>query len=503
MAAGDDEIGGLGVAELAERIRDRRLSPVEVVEATLRRIEARDPSLNAFVYVDPEGALEAARAAESAVMAGGPLGPLHGVPTALKDLFSAKTGWPTTYGGIPALKHWKADHNGLFCERIEAAGAILVGRTNSPAFGFRGITDNYLFGPTGNPFDATRNPGGSSGGSAAAVGDGMLPFAEATDGGGSIRIPAAWSGLFGYKASWGRVPQVVRPNAFSSTDPFIFTGTVARSVVDAGLVMGALMGPDPRDPFCLDDVPDVVAATRNGIRGMRIAYSPDLDIYPVDPRVAATVAEAVKAFEDAGAVVEEVKLGLTLTQRELSDLWCRMIIPLSCVGLEGIKAAGIDLLRDHPNDLPPQMLPWIEHGYRRTVVEDHHDQAIRTAIFDAVQAIFGRYDLLVSPTLAAMPVKNATDGNTIGPMEINGEAVDPLIGWCMTVIGNFTGHPAASIPAGLADGLPVGLQIMGRRGRDIDVFAASAAFEAARPWAASYAIPAARPLTPPSAARSG
>src|ERR1700674_4177837 len=238
-------------AELASRIRRHELSPVELMTSTIERIELRNPSLNAFVYVDFEQAMERARAAEDAVASGEALGPLHGVPAAMKDLFDFKPGWPSTFGGVRALRNQVIDAYCTYSERMEGAGAILVGKTNAPVMGLRGIADNYLFGPTHNPFDLSRNPGGSSGGSAAAVADGLVPIAEGTDAGGSIRIPAAWCNVYGYMASYGRVPFTGRPNAFASLTPFLFEGTLTRTVEDAALGLQVMAGPDSRDPFSL------------------------------------------------------------------------------------------------------------------------------------------------------------------------------------------------------------------------------------------------------------
>jgi amidase/aspartyl-tRNA(Asn)/glutamyl-tRNA(Gln) amidotransferase subunit A len=290
-----DELAYVSAGELARRIRRRDLSPVEVLETFIRRIEVRNPSLNAFVYFGFEDARERAREAEQAVMAGGDLGPLHGVPTAIKDLFDFKPGWPATLGGIRALKNNVVDTYCAFAERMERrGGAILTGKTNSSLMGFRGTCDNYLFGPTRNPFDLTKNTGGSSGGSAAAVADGLLPIAEGTDAGGSIRIPSAWCGTYGYKASFGRVPFLVSPNVFGNVDsPFLFEGPITRTVEDAALALNVLAGYDPRDPFTLDDPPtDFTAATRKSIRGLRIAYSPNLDVFPIESPVAEVVARA-------------------------------------------------------------------------------------------------------------------------------------------------------------------------------------------------------------------
>jgi amidase/aspartyl-tRNA(Asn)/glutamyl-tRNA(Gln) amidotransferase subunit A len=425
--------------ELARRIRDREVSPVAVMEETLRDIERRNPRLNAFAHVAFDEAIEAARAAERSA----PVGPLHGVPTALKDLFDFKPGWPATYGGIPQLRDYTLPVSCVWCERMEAAGAIVVGKTNSPALGLRGTTDNYLFGPTRNP--------------------------------------SAWCGAYGYKQSWGRVPAIIRPNAFGGINPFLFEGVITRTVADAALGMSALAGHDPRDPLSARDEVDFPDAVDRGIAGMRIAYSPDLGVFPVDRRVAAVVAEAVHAFEEAGAHVDEVEVGIARDQRELSDLWCRLIMPVNVATVERLEAGGHDVRAG----LPPECLRWLDEGFALTARDVTRDQEMRTEVYDAVQAVLADHDLLVNPTVACLPVPNADDGNTVGPREIEGVAVDPLIGWCLTYIANMTGHPAASIPAGMADGLPVGMQIMGRCGADGDVIAASAAFERLRPW--SYA----------------
>src|SRR5918998_3000701 len=289
-----DELAYMTATELAGRIRRRELSPVEVVEAFIDRIQARNQSLNAFVYSGFDDARQRARQAEQALVSGAELGVLHGVPTAIKDLFDFQPGWPATFGGIRALKDFTLDISCAFAERIQRAGAIVVGKTNSPIMGFRGTCDNYLFGPSRNPFAPAKNTGGSSGGSAAAVADGLLPLAEGTDGGGSIRIPAAWCGVFGYKASFGRVPFLTSPNAFGAADsPFLFEGPITRTVEDAALALNVLAGYDSRDPFSLSEpVGDFTAATRQSIRGLRIAYSPDLDVFPIDPRVAEVVGHA-------------------------------------------------------------------------------------------------------------------------------------------------------------------------------------------------------------------
>ena len=490
-----DEIAYLGVAEMALRIRRRELSPVDIIDAFISRIEKRNPSLNAFVYYGFDEARAKAKDAEIALMDGKELKPLHGLPVAIKDLFDFKPGWISTFGGIRALRNFRVDFYCAFAERLEQAGAIILGKTNSPVMGARATCDNHLFGPTRNPFDTRKNSGGSSGGSAAAVADGLLPLAEGTDGGGSIRIPSSWCNVYGFKPSFGRIPCLIRPNAFGGTTPFIFEGPITRSVEDAATTLDAVSGYHSRDPFSLDQTTNFSSTTQHSIRGWKIAYSPDLDVFPVSPKVASIVAKAARVFEQAGAHVEEVKIGLKKPQRELSALWSRLIAPLTLQSLEGFRDLGIDILKDHRDDIPSELHYWLEVADKMSVRDFFRDQSSRSEIYDLFAGVFDRYQLLLTPTVACPAVDNASDNNTKGPDRINGELVDPLIGWCLTYPINFIGHPAASIPAGMtSDNLPVGMQIIGRRYGDAEVLAASAAFERLQPWREAYRICVGRPL---------
>ena len=488
MAVAEDLAKTESAATLAARIRRKELSPVEAVESAIARIEAHNPKINALIIFGFDDARKAAKAAEAAIMRGDAVGPFHGVPVAMKDCFDFKPGWVTTFGGIRALKDYVVDSYCMFVERMEQAGAIFVGKTNSPVFGFRGTCDNYLYGPSKNPFDLSKNTGGSSGGSAGAVAAGLLPLCEGTDGGGSIRIPSSWCGVYGYKPAFGRVPLVTRPEAFGGTIPYIFEGPITRTVEDAALAMSVLAGYDSRDPYSIAGELDFMAALRASVAGKKIAYTRDYGIFPVDRRVVAVVDKAVAAFEEAGAHVEEVEVGIRRSQQELSDVWCRFVAPKQVAALESFKRDGIDLVRDHHDDFPPEFWHWDAIGRKLTVTEFIADQEIRSEVFDALRNVLERYDLLLSPTLACLPVDNATDRNTVGPAEIEGEAVNRLIGWCMTYLINFIGYPAATVPAGLADGLPVGMQIVGRRYADADVIAASAEFERRRPWMDTYKL---------------
>lgn len=484
-----DELAYSSAGRLLDAMHTGQLAPTELLDATLERIDERNGDLNAVVFLDAEGARRRAVASTERIAAGEPIGALEGLPMLLKDLFDFKPGWPATFGGVPALADRRPDLHCVFAERTERAGAVLVGKTNSPVMGMRGTCDNPLFGPARNPFDLTKNTGGSSGGSAAAVADGLVSIAEGTDAGGSIRIPAAWCGVYGIKPSFGRVPVRLRPNAFAGTYPFVAEGPITRTVSDAALALAVLSGYDSADPYSIADAPDPRLGLSGDLAGARIAYSPDFGVYPVDRRVAEVVERAVMRFAEAGATVEEVSIDLAYDHLELADLWCRMIAPLNIGTLEGLRAEGIDLLGEHRLTIPPEYVRRIEEGYHLTVHDLARDQIMRTAVNDAIGSVLDRYDFLVTPTLSAVQVDNADDGDTVGPAEVDGQRVERLIGWCMTYFVNFTGHPAASIPAGLIDGrLPVGMQIIGGRHDDVGVIRASHAFEQIQPWVDHYEL---------------
>jgi Asp-tRNA(Asn)/Glu-tRNA(Gln) amidotransferase A subunit family amidase len=481
------ELAYMSAAELAGRVRSRDLSPVEVVDYFLARIEERNPAINAYVDVLGDEARDRAKAAEKAVTSGAELGPLHGVPLALKDLFTFKPGVRSTGGSVP-FKDFIAQETTSYVADLESAGAITLGMTNSPEIGHKGTTDNYLFGPTSTPFAIGYNSGGSSGGSAAAVAAGLAPLSQGTDGGGSIRIPASCCNAYGYKASYGRIPFIIRPNAFLSSTPFIFSGPITRTVEDAALMLQVMAHHDPRDPMSLPDQgTDYVAATRKSVRGMKVAYSPDFGIYSVDERVAKVVAEALPAFKEMGATVEEVDIKIDATQQELSALWVRQMALVHLELAHSVKPLGIDLLGEHNDQLNPTFARTLEIGQAMSGWDQRAGELLRSKVYDPIQDVLDDYDVLVTPTLASPPPVNATDGDTLGPAHINGVEMERTIGWCMTYPINYTGNPAASIPAGFADGnLPIGMQIIGRRHDDETVLAISAAFERTRPWHHKY-----------------
>jgi Asp-tRNA(Asn)/Glu-tRNA(Gln) amidotransferase A subunit family amidase len=473
--------------ELARMIRSRELSAVEVTDAFLAAIQSRNGLVNAFVHVIGDDARAAAARADDMLADGGSLGPLHGVPLAIKDLFDFKAGVPATLGSR-VFRDFVPSESCLYVQRLEAAGAIVIGKTNTPELGFKGTTDNGVFGSTKSPFDLSANAGGSSGGSAAAVAEGLVPLSQGSDGGGSVRIPAAMCGAFGFKPSFGRIAVVTRPNLFTKDTPFLHPGPITRTVEDAAVMLDVMSGPDPLDPFSLPAWKgSFLHDAARGIDGMRIAYSPDLGGYPVEPEVREVVERAVSAFEECGATVVPVPFELPYGQEELSALWHRLIGRTYVDFVNSCAEQGIDLLEDHADEVDADLLPLIEAALGISARQASQDSIMRSRVFEAVDDAFGAYPLLVTPVLSVARVPDGPDGRTVGPCDVDGVKVDPLIGWCLTYLFNFTGHPAASVPAGLtAQGHPVGMQVVGMRGRDDLVLRASRAFAEVRPWAETY-----------------
>ncbi|MFB6300383.1 MAG: amidase [Halobacteriales archaeon] len=474
-----DVIHRLTAAGIARRIRDGDLTPTEVVEAHLDRIAARNDRTNAFVTVTDELAREQAREAERAIEAGETLGPLHGVPVAIKDLDDVE-GVRTTSGSLLYEDH-VADSDSPFVTRLKKAGAVIVGKTNTPEFGLGTTTENRVAGKTGTPFDPDRVSGGSSGGAAAALGDSLVPIAQGSDAGGSIRIPASLCGVYGLKPTYGLVPNVGRPNAFASHTPFSHQGPMSRTVEDAALMLEVMAGPHPRDPFSIPAQDAYLPATDRPIDDMSIAYSPDMGIYPVDPTVRDVLDDAIDAFADAGATVDEVDPDLGHDQDDVMDAYYTFATVRWQSLFDNLEADGFDPRGSDRDRLRPYLVDLIMDAEPPTTREYKQADVVRTDVLDGLQDLFAEYDLLVTATSAVTAFPHGEE-----PSSVDGTSIEPLRGWVLTQPFNFTGHPAASIPAGLGDDLPVGMQVIGHRHADDDVIAASAAFERQRPWHDTY-----------------
>jgi aspartyl-tRNA(Asn)/glutamyl-tRNA(Gln) amidotransferase subunit A len=452
--------------ELAAAIAARRLTPVEVVDAVLERIEAENPRLNAYCLVR-EAAREDAADAERALMAGEPLGPLHGVPVSIKDMTSTR-GVRTTYGSRAFADH-VPDVDATFVERLRDAGAIVVGKTNTPEFGNKGVCHSPLHGTTANPWRETHTAGGSSGGAAAAVAAGLGPLAEGGDGAGSIRIPASCCGVVGHKPSFGRVPIYPRDGYHTITHH----GPITRTVADAALMLAVMAGPEPRDPFTRRDPPaDYPAAVRDAsVEGWTVGFSADLGHLPVEPEVVGVVARAASTFEELGARVDAGFPALPDAREPMATIW-RVIF--SVVARDQVEPVvgreGMD----------PHLAELLDAGSRVEAATFHRAMGpFRIRLFRRLEELFRRFRILVTPTLAVPPFPHPTGGRP-GPERVAGEEIDPFLGWLLTYHFNLSGQPAITVPCGLTeDGLPVGMQIVGRPGADEDVLRAAAAFEAA------------------------
>ncbi len=469
--------------DLAERIRTGDLSPTDLTDAYLDRIAARNEVTNSYVTVIEDEAREQAEEAEQAVESGDELGPLHGVPIALKDLHGMKAGVRHTFGSVP-FAEYVPEENAIVVERLERAGAIVLGKTNTPEFGHAGTTDNELFGPTGTPFDSEKTAGGSSGGSAAAVADGLAAFAQGSDVGGSLRIPASACGVVGVKPTFGRIAHAPRPDGFGTHTPFATVGPMARTVEDAALMLDVCAGSHPRDPFSLP-APDIDyrAATERGAEDLRVAYSPDLSRFVIDERVRRVMDDAVTGFEEAGAVVEEVEIGGPGMGDLRYTFMSQFTVKFATLAASLKDAYGVDFLGEHREQVTPELAQFMEMGQGFDTVEYNRTDEIRTAFYDAIEDVFCEYDVLVTPTLAVPPF----DIEKRAPSTIDGETINPATDWLLTWPFNLTGHPAASIPAGFTDeGLPVGMQVVGQRLDEETVLTTSAAFERMRPWAENY-----------------
>lgn len=477
------QLHDLPATDLAAGIAAGEYSPVTVVDAYLDRIGRRNDRTNAYVTVLEDRAREQAEEIANAVADGDERGPLAGVPVAIKDL-APMAGVRTTFGSELFADNI-AETDAILVERLEAAGAIPIGKTNACEFGHKGTTDNALFGPTSTPFDLDRNAGGSSGGSAAAVADGLAPLAHGGDGGGSIRIPAACCGVYGLNPSFGRIPQLARPDAFNEHTPFVRRGPLTRTVKDAALLLDVLSGADPRDLFALPDTDEnFLPATDRPVDDVSVAYSPDLGLFPLADPVQEILDDAVGALAVAGADVTRVDPPFEHSLREIFEAWKTTWRAIYAGLAEGFRVEGTDFVENR-DQLSPAFADIVEEGLALTVPELKRANRVRSSVADAIQAVHDDYDLLVTSTLTRRPIEN--DQETIGPETVEGKFVGSPIGWCLTYPFNLIPNPSASVPAGLDDeGLPVGMQLVGRRFADDTVLAASAAIERERPWQGIY-----------------
>jgi aspartyl-tRNA(Asn)/glutamyl-tRNA(Gln) amidotransferase subunit A len=457
-------------AELAALVADKQVSPVELVEAALARIERTQPTLNAFITVCADEARAAAWEAEAAVMLGDPLPPLHGVPFAVKDLVNT-AGVRTTFGSVALADNVPAADSPSVA-RLKAAGAILIGKTTTPEFGHKCFTEAPLFGRTANPWDLSRTCGGSSGGAAAAVAAGVAPIGIGTDGGGSSRIPAACCGVVGFKQTLGLVPHDLTPDGFGNQSHIT---PMTRTVMDTALMLQAMSGPDPRDPHSLGlPAPDFVAAARaeGDLAGIRIRWRPLLGNDRLAAEVRAACETALKALEELGAIIEPVNDVFQTTE----PIW--LVLTQSFW-----NARFRRYVAQHGNQMSDTLLRQMETGAAHSAVALQEAMFERTRVFREIEGWFADCDLVATPTLSrtALPI----DHDFFAPIEIDGALSDTVrqAWYPYTLPFNLSGSPAVTLPCGFgSDGLPIGLQLIGPHLADARLLRAAALFEAARPW---------------------
>ncbi len=463
----EEEIIWMSGLELAKAIKEGDLSPVDALDAFINRIKKVNPEINAIVTLTEESARREAEAAERAVKSGEKLGPLHGVPIVIKDNIPVK-GVRLTYGSV-LFENNVADEDMILVDRLKRAGVIVLGKTNLPELALSATTENPLFGVTRNPWDTSRTPGGSSGGSAAAVAAGMCPIAVGTDGGGSIRIPCSLCGIFGLKPHLGRIPRWPAQPGWETVG---VEGPITRTVADAALMLDIMAGPDNRYYLSLPaSGVSCFERLEEDIKGKKFAYSPDLGYAVVDPEVVEVTRKAAFSFADLDFEVEEVELDFPNLEGDLlSQVVAETKATLEQQGIweEWIKSASQEF----------QDFSWLADALKATdFVKANYK---RKELWDKVRLVFEKYDFLLTPT-STVPAFNLELG--LGPPEIDGKLVSPSSWIGLTFPYNLTGQPASSVPCGFTKNrLPVGLQIVGNRFDELGVFQASRAFEKAFPW---------------------
>jgi aspartyl-tRNA(Asn)/glutamyl-tRNA(Gln) amidotransferase subunit A len=459
--AHEEDVAYASAVSLLELYRRRALSPIEMTRLLLDRLDALQPQLNAFCIVDRDGALAAARESEGRWQRGEPAGRLDGVPVTIKDLVLMR-GFPTLRGSrvVDPNQDWSEDAPAT--ARLREAGAVILGKTTTPEFGWKALGDSPLTGITRNPWDLSRTPGGSSAGAVAACAAGIGPLHVGSDGAGSIRIPSAFTAVFGFKPSFGRVPAYPpSPMGFLS-----HVGPITRTVADAALMLSVLSGPDHRDPYALPPADaGYLDRLEGGVRGWRIAYSATLGYAKVDPDIAGSVREAAEQFQALGAIVDEVDAIFASPREALFTLWA---------------AGAAKLLSTFSSDrdevVDPGLVATAAAGEQISALDYLGADLIRTSLAQQMAAFHGRYDLLLTPMMpvAALPV-----GQDLNDLATERYWID----WSpFSYPFNMTRQPAASIPCGLTRaGLPIGLQIVGPLYADDRVLRAARAFETTQP----------------------
>lgn len=458
----NQEICFLSATELAHRIRSKELSAVEVIEAHLTQIERINPKVNAIVTFLPEQAMEQARAADEVLAKGENVGPLHGLPVAHKDLILTK-GVRTTLGS-PIFKDFIPEEDGLIVERLKNAGAITVGKTNTPEFGAGSQTYNAVFGETLNPYDISKTCGGSSGGAAVALACGMIPIADGSDLGGSLRNPASFCNVVGLRPSPGRVPTWP---SYAGWYALAVEGPMARTVQDIALMLSTIAGPDSRSPIAITDSGNLFSQSlKRNFKGVRVAWSRNVGGLPVDPQVNAVIESQRHVFEGLGCLIDDGEPDFSDADT-IFKVWRAWYFELVLS----------ELLEPHRDKMKDSVIWNIEEGLKLSGPQIGEAERKRTELYHRVRQFMETYAFLILPVSQVPPF----DVKQSYVTEINGEKMGTYIDWmksCYYI--STTGLPAISVPCGFtADGLPVGVQIMGRHHDDLGVLQLAYGFEQA------------------------
>jgi len=456
----------MSACEMAEKIKSQELTSVEITEAIIERIEKINPIINAYCTPTFNISREMAKSADNKVKKGDKLGLLNGIPVSIKDLMTTK-GIRTTYGS-KLYENFIPEEDSIIVKRVKDAGCVILGKTNTPEFGFKGVTDNLIFGTTKNPWNLEKTSGGSTGGGGAAVASGLGPLTLGTDAGGSIRIPSCFCGVYGIKPSFGRVP--IHPWPILHGETYDHYGPLARYVEDAALMLDAIKGPNDNDKYSLPEQNiNYTESIKEKPNKLKIAFSLDLGYAKIlDSEVEENVINSVEKFEQIGWCVEKVKMKMRKPE-------------LSYYTLYTVDFA-YDLnpkLKEWKDKLDPDLVKMIEGGLGYSGVDVMKAIDQRKEIYNAINQIFKDYSVLVTPT-AAVP---AFELGIMFPPKINERSVSPTAWQAFTFPLNMTGHPAASIPCGWTkEGLPIGMQIIGKRFDELKVLQVSKAFQEIAPW---------------------
>ena len=460
-----EEICYMSACEMTEKIKSQEITSEEITETIIERIEQINPKINAYCITTFDLAREIAKKADDAVKKSENLGILHGIPTSIKDLMEIG-GYRTTFGS-KLYENYISEKDEITVKRLKDAGAVILGKTNTPAFGHIAVTHNLVFETTKNPWNLERTSGGSSGGAGASVASGISPLALGSDGGGSVRIPSSFCGVYGLKPSFGRSPRNLHGTiGWATLDHY---GPLVRYVKDAALMLDAMAGPDPSDRFTLPKQKvSYIEALKNLPKNLKIGYSIKLGfVKAIDPEVQKAVIEGAMKLEKADYKVEEAKIRFKKPE-----------LAFNTIVTAGF---GYDLGKylDQKDKIDETLLKMIEAGMSYSAVDVKRAEHQREILYDKLEDFFKNYDILITPS-TAVP---AFGLGIMYPPKIAGKGASPVAWMSYTYPFNMTGHPAASIPCGWSsEGLPIGMQIIGKRFEDASVLQVSKAFEDIAPW---------------------